>query len=175
MDQQPIPLAAPRRTLLRGLAGLGAAAVAGRAMSGGAAEASVRSGGRTLRRSTAVKLGLASPGLPFNGDAFLTTASTLAYRPVSGTSYVAWSLQGDFPVDQVRALAGYGSIPVITWEPWDPAAGVVQPLYRHAAIEGGLHDAYLTRWAQQIKAYGGRVVLRLMQRATAPGTRGASA
>lgn len=155
--------AAPRRTVLRGLLGLGAAAVVGTALPAalpsGAASASGR---RAARASRGLVLGLASPGLPFDGDAFLRTAATLGYTPTSATSYVAWSTGSDFPADQARALASYGSTPVITWEPWNPSNGVTQPLYRHAAISAGVHDAYLTRWAQQIKAYGGRVVLRLM-------------
>jgi hypothetical protein len=67
-------------------------------------------------------------------------------------------------------LEGPG-IPMISWEPWQPtpagtsahAQGRPQARYSNAAIATGRWDAYLTQWAQAIKAYGREVILRPMQ------------
>ena len=138
-DTAPRPGISPgigRRTLLGGLLA-GAATTAGLALMPGTAQAAT---GRVYRSGVTLRLGLASPGLPYGGDAYLQTGATLGYSPVSATSYVAWSGGGDFPASQAAAIAASGATPVFTWEPWDPTAGVTQPLYRHSAITSGLHD-----------------------------------
>lgn len=61
-----------------------------------------------------------------------------------------------------------GAIPMITWEPWDPAAGVDQPAYRLAVIAGGDFDAYINSWAYRLAAYGGPVLLRFAHEMNAP-------
>lgn len=59
---------------------------------------------------------------------------------------------------------GPGSIPEITWEPWDALRpGASQPRYRLRTITAGRHDAYLVRWARGIAAYGGPVRVRFGQ------------
>lgn len=153
-----------RRTLLAGL-------LAGGATAALAAPSHAARTGRTVTAVastsglTAARLGLASPGLPWSGDAFLTTSSALGVTPASATFFLAWSGRPDFPTSPARALAQQGVVPVLTWEPWDPAAGVAQPAYGCAAIASGAHDAYVTSFAQQVRAYGGRVVIRLMHEA----------
>jgi beta-mannanase len=50
---------------------------------------------------------------------------------------------------------------MITWEPWDPANGsALQPLYSLARLADGTYDAYIARWAAQVKAWGGPLRLR---------------
>lgn len=136
---------------------------------------------RPLRATAALVLGLASPNMPYSADAYRQTSAALAYQPASATFFAQWSNGGDFPAAQAQQIAQTGATPVLTWEPWDPAAGVNQPAYTHAAIAGGAFDTYLTTWAQQIKAYGGKVVIRLMHEANgtwypwAVGTNGGTA
>jgi hypothetical protein len=61
-------------------------------------------------------------------------------------------------LDNVRA---YGAMPLLTWEPFDwRAGGVDQPRYRLRNIANGRFDAYLTRTAATIAAYGDPVLLR---------------
>ncbi len=68
----------------------------------------------------------------------------------SGTLTTAW----------LRAIAAQGSVPMITWEPanWDP--GSDQSPYTLTNIATGRLDSYLGGWANQLKAYGGPVLLR---------------
>lgn len=152
-----------RRTLLAGLLATGAtAAVAAPAHARASRTTGVAGSSAGL---TAARLGLASPGLPWSGDAFLSTSAALGVTPASATFFLAWSGRPDFPTSPARELAQRGVVPVLTWEPWDPSAGVTQPAYALAAIAGGAHDAYITSFAQQVRAYGGRVVIRLMHEA----------
>lgn len=74
--------------------------------------------------------------------------------------FADWAHVADFSARQARAVAARGSIPEISWEPWDSGAGVRQPRYRLATIIHGDHDAYIRRWARAIAAYGHPVRLR---------------
>src|SRR6266516_3981594 len=62
-------------------------------------------------------------------------------------------------MDQVRA---HGSIPQITWQPWDYTVGVnnPQPAFRLNQIYNGAYDSYITTWAQAAKAWGHPFFLR---------------
>jgi beta-mannanase len=51
---------------------------------------------------------------------------------------------------------------VITWEPWRPADGKVQPGYAPAAIAAGRHDRYVRDWAQAVRDTGRVIHLRPM-------------
>lgn len=68
-------------------------------------------------------------------------------------------------VAQLRAVARRGSIPEISWEPWDYTLGLrhAQPRYTLASIIAGDHDAYIRAWARTSHAYGGPVLLRFAQ------------
>jgi beta-mannanase len=60
----------------------------------------------------------------------------------------------------LSAVAGHGSAPMITWEPWDYTKGIDQPGYSLATIAAGQHDAYIRSWAQGLARYRGPVLLR---------------
>lgn len=67
---------------------------------------------------------------------------------------------------QLKAVSRRGSVPEITWEPWDYAKGPYsrQPeYYSLRSIAGGAHDAYIRSWAQGLAAYGKEVRLRFAQ------------
>lgn len=77
--------------------------------------------------------------------------------------FADWS-GGRVDVQQLRAVAARGSIPQITWEPWDEAhRGSRQPAYTLASIIGGRHDAYIRTWARDLRRYGRPVLLRFAQ------------
>lgn len=76
------------------------------------------------------------------------------------TFYVAWSRGGDFPAADASRVVAAGAVPVLTWEPWDPTKGVDQPAYALDRITAGRHDAYLKRWATQIRSWGKPLVIR---------------
>src|SRR3712207_6364255 len=103
---------------------------------------------------------VATPGAPHDLAAVDDLASVLGRTPDSVVFYVAWSTGSDFPTSAAEAIASRGAVPEVTWEPWDPALGVVQPTYGLDRIVAGDHDAYVARWAEQIARYRKPVVMR---------------
>lgn len=71
-----------------------------------------------------------------------------------------------FPVGLATFASSVGAVPMVTWQPEHaPAPGTVdanQPSYSLAQLASGRYDAYITSWADQAKAYGGPVYVRLM-------------
>lgn len=104
--------------------------------------------------------GLTVPGFPSDVSAVRTAGDAVSRRPDVVMWYVAWSTGSDFPAQDAERVRSLGAVPQITWEPWDPAAGPTQQTYPLESIAAGDHDAYLERWAQEVKAYGGPVWLR---------------
>ncbi len=62
----------------------------------------------------------------------------------------------------IKAVTDSGRSPLLTWEPWDPAAGADQPTYRLRAIADGAHDAYIGAWADALRDNGSEIFLRPM-------------
>lgn len=73
--------------------------------------------------------------------------------------------RGEFNARQARAVTERGSVPEISWEPWDSRVGLrrVQPRYTLRSIINGRHDAYVRRFARAVSRYGGPVRLRFAQ------------
>jgi hypothetical protein len=69
-----------------------------------------------------------------------------------------------FDTALATAVKNHGSIPMITWEPFNPSNGVNQPQYALANITAGNFDGMITTWANEIKAYGSPIWLRLKPR-----------
>jgi hypothetical protein len=85
--------------------------------------------------------------------------------------YRDWAHTPNFPTDVADLVVGRGATPLLTWEPWNYAAGVNQPTYRLSTIANDTHDALVRRWATQIKAWGkplGLVAQRRLPRLGAP-------
>jgi beta-mannanase len=68
-----------------------------------------------------------------------------------------------FRASQAAAVRRRGSIPEITWEPWDARIPVrsPQPKYRLRRIIAGAHDRKIRRFARGVARYGHRVRIRL--------------
>ena len=65
---------------------------------------------------------------------------------------------------QLRAVAARGSVPEISWEPWDYSGSPThQPRYTLRSIIAGRHDAYIRRWATVLRRFGSPVYLRFAQ------------
>jgi beta-mannanase len=77
--------------------------------------------------------------------------------------FADWAHNTRFDARQARAVAARGSVPEITWEPWNAEGGTDQPGYHLHTIIDGAHDRLVRRWAREIAAYGGPVRLRFAQ------------
>jgi cellulose synthase/poly-beta-1,6-N-acetylglucosamine synthase-like glycosyltransferase len=68
-------------------------------------------------------------------------------------------------LEQLRLVERRGSIPEITWEPWDStkALRTPQPRYALRNIADGKFDSYVRAWARTLAAYGKPVRLRFAQ------------
>jgi beta-mannanase len=79
--------------------------------------------------------------------------------------FADWAHVGNFDPGQAAAVAARGSVPEISWEPWDSTRplGAPQPDFRLSSIIDGAHDAYVERWAREIAAYRRPVLLRFAQ------------
>jgi hypothetical protein len=82
--------------------------------------------------------------------------------------YQAWAGEPSFDAGRASAAADRGALPVLTWEPWAPGAGVQQPAYALARIADGSHDAYVARFAREVRGWGGRVAVRFLHELNAP-------
>jgi mannan endo-1,4-beta-mannosidase len=76
------------------------------------------------------------------------------------TVYDAFARGKPLPTALLDTIAAVGSVPEITWEPWNPDDGPHQPLYTAGQIAGGRYDAYVLSWAKQAAAYDRRFLLR---------------
>lgn len=65
-----------------------------------------------------------------------------------------------FQAGWMNSVRAHGSIPLVTWDPDDPTQGPNQPTYALQNIINGNFDAYITRWAQDSKAWGHPYFLR---------------
>ncbi len=94
----------------------------------------------------------------------LTTFETDAQKAVAiDMWYQQWGAKDGtqyFQTSWMDTVRNHGSIPMVTWEPWDPRRGTAQPTYRLQNIYNGKFDSYLTRWAKDSKAWGHPYFLR---------------
>jgi beta-mannanase len=68
-------------------------------------------------------------------------------------------------LSQLTAVARRGSVPEITWEPWDASKGLytAQPRYQLRNIIDGKFDAYIRAWARSLAGWKRQVLLRFAQ------------
>lgn len=106
----------------------------------------------------------------FNGGALgdnlnaLTEFEAVAKKPVAIANFFnSWGgANPKFPSQAVQNIRNHGSIPMITWEPWDTTAGVNQANYQLRDIADGRHDTYITEWAAAAKSSASPIFLRFM-------------
>ena len=106
-------------------------------------------------------------GAPYKTTLETSLEQEVGRRPAVLMWYQEWAGQPDFPVDEAAWLFDRGIVPMVTWEPWKPPTvfGTIvndQPRFSLTRIADGAWDAYITRYARQIKRYGGPVMLRPM-------------
>jgi autotransporter-associated beta strand protein len=71
------------------------------------------------------------------------------------------SPNGPFPTSAMDYIRNHGSIPLVTWEPWNPASGVTQPTFSLASVTTGACDSFILTWANSAKTWGHPFFLRL--------------
>lgn len=65
--------------------------------------------------------------------------------------YQGWGVEdNEFDLDRARQVTARGSIPMVTWEPWDYRAGLNQPAYALRRIARGDFDGYVRQNARQM-------------------------
>ncbi|WP_196807844.1 glycoside hydrolase family 26 protein [Mycobacterium sp. 141] len=105
--------------------------------------------------------GLAANGLDAAAiDQASATGRTLGRRLDVLTVYEAFAWKQPLPVQLLKLIEAAGSVPEITWEPWNPEDGPRQPLYGLGQIAGGRYDSYIASWAKAAAEYQGRLLLR---------------
>ena len=105
-----------------------------------------------------LRFGVSTPGGP-SASAELDAVTDLAGEaPSVVLSYADFTRELD--VAGLMSVRARGAVPLVTWEPWVAGRGVDQPAYALDRIAAGDFDAYLRRWAEGLRAYGGPVLLR---------------
>jgi hypothetical protein len=70
---------------------------------------------------------------------------------------------------QLQAVAARGSVPEITWAPWQRGrVFTAQRRFSLARIAGGAHDAYVRRTARRLRDFGRPVLLRFAHEMNGP-------
>jgi mannan endo-1,4-beta-mannosidase len=128
---------------------------------------SIALGALTLMTSTGCQrpparvFGLAASGIDAAAvDRARMTAQTLGKQLNVLTIYDAFAWGQPLPTAVLDLISAAGSVPQITWEPWNPDDGKSQPLFALAQIAGGRYDAYVTSWARQAASYDRRLLIR---------------
>ena len=110
-----------------------------------------------------VYYGVHVPGW-LNNLSAVTAFEQDANKPVSIVMwYQGWALNDgtqNFEPSWMDNVRNHGSIPMVTWEPWNYTQGIYQPAYSLANIIVGHFDSYITQWALASKAWGHPYFLR---------------
>ena len=106
-----------------------------------------------------VSLGVSASGVPWRMSEVDRFERDAGHHASLISFYAGWI--DEFNRSGLDAIATRGSMPIVTWEPWDYRNGTTnQPSYRLSAITGGAWDAYITRWAQAARDWGKSMQLR---------------
>jgi hypothetical protein len=96
--------------------------------------------------------------LPQSVEIAESVGAALNRQPQVLNFFAAWEWRAPFPEDTVKAIREANAIPEITWEPWDPRAGPVQPAYELAHLDA--YDSYVDDFARGCAEYGDTIMLR---------------
>ncbi len=87
--------------------------------------------------------------------------STLGFRAGIVGVFVDWVHDPAFPVERARQATADGATLMISWEPWDSwTAETSQEEFQAADISRGAHDALIDDWAEAVRSFGRKVLIR---------------
>lgn len=100
-----------------------------------------------------IALGVSVDGAPRDAAKLDEFSALVGGTPAIVNFFQDWG-STVFNVARYDAIASRGSMPMVTWEPWDATAGTpTQPTYTLASIASGAHDAYIQQWAHDAAAW----------------------
>jgi len=112
-------------------------------------------------QANGVYLGVWQPGAPQDMTAISRFERDARKHVAIVNWYQGWgAANAALDPTLLTGVAAHGSVPLITWEPWDYTQGLNQPAYSLANIIAGNFDSYITSWAQGLASYGRPVLLR---------------
>ena len=119
----------------------------------------------TMPKGSGVLWGVFVQGAPYDRARIASVERAVRRKPAIVMWYQEWAGEPPFPSQDAAWLVSHGIVPMITWEPWRPPKVlhelvVDQPRYRLARIAGGAFDSYIRSYAEQVKKFGGPVMLR---------------
>ena len=106
-----------------------------------------------------LRFGVSNHGGPQAVDELCSVARSVGRSPDT----VLWfeDFAAPPPVSSLAAARRWGARPIVTWEPWrcrGPARDLSSKPFQF--IVEGRHDAYVRRWAEQLRDFGSTVYLR---------------
>ncbi|GIG35539.1 glycoside hydrolase family 26 protein [Cellulomonas pakistanensis] len=110
--------------------------------------------------------GVTVPWGPFDAAAWSRRVATLGAAPRYALWYASF-VEAPDPA-KLAAVSAAGVVPVLSWEPWDPARKN-QKAFALARFLDGDHDATIRRWGDALARYGGPVHLRFAHEMNAGG------
>lgn len=113
-----------------------------------------------------VPFGLTVPWGPWDGAAWARRTAAVGTAPTYALWYASFTEAPD-PA-KLAAVAAAGVVPVLTWEPWDPARKS-QKAFALGRFLAGDFDPTVRRWGDALAAYGGPVHLRFAHEMNAGG------
>lgn len=130
-------------------------------------QATAVSAGKVKPPASGAYIGVYKPNVSWTAGALTAYAQEASNkRPALLSWYQAWYPESqyspNFNAAEANSAFAHGVVPLITWEPWKPGAGVAQSAYQLADINAGTYDGYIRAWAKAIKAVGGPVMMRPM-------------
>jgi hypothetical protein len=125
-----------------------------------------------LRNPDSVLLGAYDSGIPATLEGVATLEQSLGVSLPLIQLYTAWGDKPDqqFPLRLVSAIWNFGSVPLLTWEPWltdfenqrHPGIALRNVREKHgmAAVAAGDYDFYIDEWATQAARFGKPIFVR---------------
>lgn len=127
--------------------------------------------GKVLPPEKGLYVGVFEPPSPFGMSRLNAYEKNYRKRAAIVMWYQSWADPSFnmFRTKEINALLKRGTIPMISWEPWEPGGyphylknPAKQPRYSLRRIIAGYHDAYIRSWARGAKAVDGPIMLRPM-------------